>query len=358
MLNNITPTRIAQHLLFWMTFLFYRLMASSIEKALIGDYWWGDWKIIHILFVHTICQAIFSYGLVYVLIPRFLDKEKYIQFGISFILWAYVGVGLFVAAHFYYLEKLYTLKMWYDEEAMLTMASRMTTFGFLLITYSHFIVPTLILGAIKFYRKKIKLAEIEDERNKMELKALKTQLNPHFLFNTLNNLYSYVVTQSEEAPEIIMRLSAMLDYVLYKSQNKIVVLEEEITTIQNFLNLEQMRYGERLEVDFSVIGNVSVPIAPLLLLSVVENAFKHGASGDIENPKISIFIENKNGLINCEVHNTKSKQIGELNDDYKEGIGLSNIKRQLNLIYPDTHTINIEDNENDFKLSLSIKHAS
>lgn len=223
----------------------------------------------------------------------------------------------------------------------------------------QFYSPAMALFAWETHHERIKemerIHQLEKEKMATELKYLKAQLNPHFLFNTLNNLYSYVVTGSPKAPDMILRLSGMLDYVLYKSQHKSVALEEEIEAINNFLGLEKNRYGDRLQVDFKTAGNLDAPISPLLLLSLVENAFKHGASGDIETPKIKIEIKVEKEEIHCMVWNTKSQHKGELNDAYKEGIGLSNIKRQLDLIYVDNHDLNIMDEANTFTVNLSLK---
>jgi len=200
----------------------------------------------------------------------------------------------------------------------------------------------------------LRIEELEKEQMANELKFLKAQINPHFLFNTLNNLYSYVVNESPKAPDMIMRLSGILDYVLYKSQIKQVPIREELTTIENFLGLERIRYGDRLKVEYESKGDMGTPISPLILLSIIENAFKHGASGDIESPLIKIIIKAENHQIHGQVWNTKSKYNGELNDGYKEGIGLSNIKRQLNLIYPDSHKISVIDGLDSFEVNVQI----
>jgi len=197
---------------------------------------------------------------------------------------------------------------------------------------------------------------LEKEKLSTELKFLKAQLNPHFLFNTLNNLYSYVLNGSPKAPDLVLRLSGVLDYILYKSQQKSVSLKEELEAIDNFLALEKVRYGNRLKVCYEATNKLSsFQISPLILLSIVENAFKHGASGDIEFPVISIKIEEVFDMIHFSVLNTKSKYIGELNDEYKEGIGLSNIRRQLNLVYLDNYILKIENLADSYKLSLSLK---
>lgn len=196
---------------------------------------------------------------------------------------------------------------------------------------------------------------LEKEKIANELKFLKAQINPHFLFNTLNNLYSFVQNQSPKAPKMIIHLSEILDYVLYRSQKDKVALKEEVETIKNFIKLERIRYGERLHVNLEENFNGHSYISPLILLSIVENAFKHGASGDIDQPKIDIAISDDEHSIYCKVWNTKSQYIGELNDAYKKGIGLSNLKRQLNLIYPDKYQLSVNDQPDSFSLSLQLE---
>jgi len=232
----------------------------------------------------------------------------------------------------------------------------------LLLKTGRFYFPAMALLAWESHQERRKeqerMAVLEREKVSTELKFLKAQINPHFLFNTLNNLYSYVVTNSPKAPDMVLQLSGMLDYILYKSQNKVVALREEIETIDHFVELEKIRYGDRLSVKLEVEGDQSILISPLILLSLVENAFKHGASGDINHPIINIYIRGNQGIVHCEISNTKSEHNGELNDSYKEGIGLTNIKRQLNLIYPDNHSIEIQDGDEDFNISVDIKAAA
>jgi len=355
MIQKISNSRIGYHLLFWVLFLVYQLTSSVSEGRLIGDYWWGDWKILHVLLVGVIFKAIFAYGFVYYLVPRFLDTKRYVLFSGLTLVWFYIVLAGFTAVYFYHLENLYTVYMWNDKENMNTMGKRLSSLPLLFSYFSNFIFPAIMLGAIKFYKRKVMLAQVEEEKNKMELQVLKNQLNPHFLFNTLNNLYSFVVTKSPKAPDMILRLSGMLDYALYKSQNKSVPLQEEIEAIEHFIELEKIRYGDRLQVNYQKEGVMKTKVSPLLLLSLVENAFKHGASGDIENPKINITIHEMENQIHCKVWNTKSQHNGELNDAYKKGIGLSNIQRQLDLVYPNQHELKIEDQEKTFSVSLKIQ---
>ncbi len=354
MIRTMKYNRLLKHLLFWTLFLLYRLTSSVSGQNLKGDYWWGDGAILHILFIELLFKALFAYGVVYLIVPRYLDTKKYVQFAVFTGLWFYFVCALYTALHFYYMEQIYTIYLWGDKESMTTMFKRLTNFGFLFSLFSNFAFPAFLLGAIKFYKKKVVLSQVEEEKNKMELMVLKNQLNPHFLFNTLNNLYAYVMDNSPKAPDMILLLSSMLDYILYKSQNKSVPLKEELDAIESFIELEKIRYGDRLTVEYQTEGDSSVMVSPLLLLSLVENAFKHGASGDLDQPKITIEIKGTNKNIHCKVWNTKSMYKGELNDGHKEGIGLSNIKRQLDLIYPDEHVLIIDDQEKTFTVTANL----
>jgi len=287
------------------------------------------------------------YFFIKVQVPLLMQKKKYILLGLSllftsgilYLFWRVVG-------YYYFDECLYGHKQKFMRGA-----------GYLQNAI-QFYSPTILLYLWHQYDDRLeeqaRLHQLEKEKLETELKFLKAQINPHFLFNTLNNLYSFVVTKSEKAPDMILRLSGMLDYILYKSQQSRVALKEELTSIENFIALEKIRYGDRLEVDCQINGDLSVPISPLILLSTVENAFKHGASGDIDEPVIKIDIVSEDDTIECKVWNTKSKFQGEINDEYKEGIGLSNIKRQLNLTYPDLHTIEIFENESSFCIIIKI----
>ncbi len=287
------------------------------------------------------------YFFIKIQVPHLMHKKKYFLLGLSllitsgilYVFWRLVG-------YYHFDECLHGRKLIFINGAEY------------LQNAIQFYSPTVLLYLWHQYddrlEKQARLHKLEKEKLETELKFLKAQINPHFLFNTLNNLYSFVVTKSEKAPDMILRLSGMLDYILYKSQQSRVTLKEELTSIENFIELEKIRYGDRLQVDYQISGDLSVPVSPLILLSTVENSFKHGASGDIDEPVIKIDIVSKNDSIECKVWNTKSKFQGEINDEYKEGIGLSNIKRQLNLTYPELHTIKIKEDDSSFSIIIKI----
>lgn len=337
-----------KHIIFWLAIYFLWTFMKSA-----GGKYFPVYLIVNL--VNVPLYMVSYYSLKHIQLPFLYNRDKVVLFGLSllcssivlYIIWRIAGV------------------YWLDELRGLKGRIPFMSFADYLIQTVQFYSPAMALLAWELQQerqqelKRIHQLEkekitLEKEKITTELKFLKAQLNPHFLFNTLNNLYSFVVNGSPKAPDMILRLSGILDYVLYKSQQKEVSLKEEVTTIEHFLALEKIRYGERLEVNFVTEGHLRMPISPLILLSVVENAFKHGASGDIDSPKINIEIKEKEDGIYCTVWNTKSKYQGELNDAYKEGIGLSNIKRQLNLIYPDQHTLVIKDEADHFHVQLNI----
>jgi len=296
----------------------------------------------------TTLYIIAYYLLRNVQIPYLYDENKIVLFVGSIVV-----TSLFLYG-FYRLVAVY----WLDGVRGISSDLGYTPLGDYLVKAIRFYSPAMALLALESYfegrKEQVRIQRLEKEKLVNELKFLKAQINPHFLFNTLNNLYSYVLTESPKAPDMILRLSGILDYVLYRSQQSTVLLSEEVQTIEHFLMLEKTRYGERLDIQFQTNGDLSVPISPLILLSLVENAFKHGASGDIDQPKICIDIFEKNKNIHCHVWNTKSNYQGELNDAYKKGIGLSNIRRQLELVYPLQHELSIEDGKEEFRVNLKI----
>ncbi|WP_257669498.1 sensor histidine kinase [Parapedobacter tibetensis] len=191
---------------------------------------------------------------------------------------------------------------------------------------------------------------LENEKLNAELAFLKSQINPHFLFNSLNNIYSLAYQKSEKTPEAILKLSEIMRYMLYESNEEAVLLEEEINYLQNYIELQKLRFKEKIYVDFHVeIDETNHRIMPLLLISFLENAFKHGVSTDANKP-IRIDIKVQDGRLHFKAENAKS----QVNKDQTKGVGLTNLKRRLQLGYPDKHTINIVESDNYYSGELFI----
>lgn len=197
--------------------------------------------------------------------------------------------------------------------------------------------------------------QLQIEKQEAELNYLKSQTNPHFLFNTLNNIYSLSREKSELAPESILRLSKILRYMLYETTGDYIAVEQELKIINDYIALEKLRYDETLSLSYNEdIENMNQSIPPLLLIPLIENAFKHGASETVSQPFVNIHLSIKNKLLILVVKNS----VDETHDaPIKENIGLSNLRRQLALLYKDAE-LSVNNSENVFVATLRINLAS
>ena len=184
-----------------------------------------------------------------------------------------------------------------------------------------------------------------------ELQLLKAQVHPHFLFNTLNNIYSFSLESSPKTPGLILKLSSLLSYMLYDCKAEEVLLEKEIEIMKNYIDLEKERYGNKIEISWDIEGDVKDKyIAPLLMLPFLENAFKHGTSEQLEKPWLSVDISVKNDILKCKIVNSKNEYVPVSN----HGIGIQNVKKRLTFIYPGKHELKMNDEGNFFVVSLLI----
>nr|WP_245405052.1 histidine kinase [Chryseobacterium sp. SSA4.19] len=203
---------------------------------------------------------------------------------------------------------------------------------------------------LRYRDEKQNTLQLQKEKSDLELKALKAQLNPHFLFNTLNNIYSLSITGSGAVSQSISRLSDILDYILYHGQKEIVTISEEMKIVKDYIALEMLRYDERLQLEMEEKVEFPGLIPPLLYLSFVENAFKHGAGKASGNVTIKISIETYENYAVFKVEN----QFFENPHDAEPGIGLENIRRQLDLYYQNHYSLEIKQSDNWFAIKLMI----
>ena len=231
----------------------------------------------------------------------------------------------------------------------------MFNWGRILTTFIDLAFVVGIAIAVKQYRLAQRAREKEKslvkEKLEAELKFLRTQTNPHFLFNTLNNIYALARKKSDDTADVVMKLSKLLRFMLYESKKDSISISEELRMLNDYIELERIRYNERLTIRFTRnIDNESQPIAPLILLPFVENAFKHGAGETRFNSFIDISAQLQKGRLNFIVENSKDDN-GE--ETITENIGLSNVRRQLELMYTE-HTLDIQIHKNVFKINLTI----
>lgn len=308
----------------------------------------------------TVVQWLVSLVVLNFLVPNFLDTEKVFTFVVLFLLVLFIAAEGFILVSYLYLEPTYveTYGAFYLKN--LNEYSLIERMGFsglikyiILSKLPILFFPSAILIAADFYQKQKQLLELREQKQAAELNALKNQLNPHFIFNTLNNIYSLALMRSENTAEAVAKLSGILDYVLYHCNESFVSLGKEVEMIENYIALEILRFGDRVNV--SLINQVenAVQVAPLLYLTLIENAFKHSISQELAQANVEIkFSENKEYII-FEVINSKPKT-GDTKSA-KPAIGLKNLKKQLLLLYPQAHTLELSSSNTDYQAVLKLK---
>lgn len=217
-------------------------------------------------------------------------------------------------------------------------------------------VSTVVKITTDWYKSMREKQVIETETMQSELRFLKSQINPHFLFNTLNNLYALTLKQDEKAPEIVLKLSEMMRYMLYECNERQVLLSKEVNYIHNYLELEKLRQGGKMSINFTVEGNIhNQMIAPLMFIPFVENCFKHGVGHHIEQGYVSILLKVADHNIDLRVENSKSESMPRQRHPRSGGIGLVNVRRRLDLLYPNRYSLDIEDNPHAYIVNLKIQ---
>lgn len=350
LIDHLLQKRWMIHLLFWSLLSLLFITFASLDS--------GNFKVHLIKHLALLpAQLMAAYSFVYYLIPQLLLQKKYLRFVLLLLLLAYIFSAIARLSIIYLAEPFFRVDF-VQESVWEVLADPV----YLLIIY----VPALYLVVLLFFgiknikyrfEEKHQLEVLQKEKVTTELQFLKAQIHPHFLFNTLNNLYALTLEKSDQAPDVVLKLSEMLDYMLYQCGDMEVSLAQEIELLENYVALESLRYGARLDLVFNKnIDQPTAQIAPLILLSIVENAFKHGVSGNLKNPKVQIDLTLKNQAFTCRVFNTKTATEDEKTlSIHKKGIGSNNIRRQLDLIYPDNYSLNIEDKPATYTLTLEMK---
>ena len=299
--------------------------------------------LLNILVVDGILLAII-YINVYVLIPRFQQERRYITY---FLLLGLLVI-LFVFAS-YQVTDLVQKTLRFPEEPIFyfIVSTTVNVTQYLLISF-------FLYNLIQRIKQQKKMGEIQLENLKTEINYLRAQINPHFLFNTLNNLYGLALEKSDKTPEIIMRLSKMMDYMLYESEDATVYLRKDIENIQNYVEIERIRQGNNAVIQFSVQGEPgTLKIVPLLLLPLVENGFKHGVNKQIKDAFLDVHLSLQDHSIELKVANNY-KENDRIRPDGRTGIGLNNLRRRLELFYPGRYELSAARKDSKFEAFLKI----
>jgi sensor histidine kinase YesM len=301
-------------------------------------------------FFHLLCQMIFCYPFLYYLVPEFLRKKKYLQFT-ALLLGLLVLASLlrFTLFFFVYNPIMRGIKYSVNSPGELLQTSIVQNFdgpafiGFLFISVKLF---------KDWQQRQQDNLDLKKENASAELLLLKAQIHPHFLFNTLNNIYSFTLDRSPQAKKMVKMLEDMLRYMIEECEQPLVSLEKEIAVLKDYFELEGIRYGNNIDMEFEIAGDYAGKVvSPLLMIPFVENSFKHGASKILRKPWVKLFIQVDEDVVHFSLTNGKPAE--ELVNQNR-GIGLFNVKKRLELLYPATHLLVIESTKNTFMVNMQI----
>ncbi len=339
-LNRLLHRSISRHALFW---LFVALLLTIIEAPQTGFWFALSNEIINVVFYGMIVYFNFNY-----LIPNYLTRNKFLTYAALLIL-AAVIITPIKAIIFY----------------MKFAAHPLTRSELIQNLNWYFLINFFVAGAssivkiVADWARQIReRQELENRTMQSELRFLKSQVNPHFLFNTLNNLYALTLKKSDDAPEIVIKLSEMMRYMLYDCNEKQVPLGKEISYIQNYLDLERLRQSKGADIRFEVEGEVSdQQIAPLMFIPFLENSFKHGLTNTLSAGFVHIRLSVFGHRISFFIENTKPDTKPVQDRKRSGGIGLVNVRRRLQLLYPGKYDLSIKDNPNTYSVMLEMDLA-
>ena len=335
-----TLERISRHVLWWGWWLtFYGVVNGSHYEHRYGDYLQLE------LFIMITVKIPYAYFVIYYLIPKYLPEKRYLPLTVGTVGGAVLGILLILEIN----ESLP-----FSMDGQPTKLLSMKTFYRVMDLIYGISLIVLIKMLQQYSKHRSQNAQLKEEKTNAELQILKNQLQPHFLFNTLNNIYGMVLSGNREAADSVLRLSDMMSYMLYDCRGELVALDKELAFIKNYIELEKLRYGNRLELSLEVAGSVKGKmVSPLLLLPFVENAFKHGASASEKCAWIRINLQSTDDalvfLIENSLPETAAPQPG-----LKSGIGLANVRKRLELLFPQRHQLKIR-NEDSYLLTLSLQ---
>lgn len=328
------------HLSFWCVYLsFFIYQVTSFRKRETD---------LPTAFIHGGVQVAFnmlvSYLNYFYLLPRFLRQKNIWKYLLEFSIPFAVLITLRVHLQRYLVDGYTHREGYFYSPVYVVQLVAVTLFIVIFIAMLRF--------AKEWFEFEATRKEVENERLLAELNFLKAQINPHFLFNTLNNLYYLAYTQSANTTEVIAKLSQMMRYMLYDTNQPQVLLSKEVEYMQNYISLERLRLNDQIPIRFEVHGNVQeVRIAPLILITFLENAFKHGVSNNRSDSWVTVTLALTGRECVYTVENSKQGVVPEIG---KSGIGLQNVQRRLELSYPGHYRLVVEDLPDRYIVHLTL----
>jgi Histidine kinase len=350
--------RFRRHFLFWFCWWIFQSFLYSFVFVISEIPYWYHLQIAAIeALLYLTAHMFLSYSLMYGVVPRLILKGRYLP-----ALFAVVGLFLITAvlSAGMGLYLIYPIRQWVLPSIYKAPIHPNYTNVFLALLAGLRGAITIggLAAAIKimkyWYIKEQQNLQLQKENIAAQLNLLKAQVHPHFLFNTLNNIYAHTQTTSPAAAKLVLGLSDLLRYMLYECRQEKVSLQQELKMLKEYMLLEQARYDDRLDIILDMPEQEDdYAIAPLLLLPLVENCFKHGTSTVIKQPWIHLSITIDAGQLHMKLAN--GKQLGETAPPIKKGIGIANVQQRLQLLYTDKHTLRVFDEEAMFVVSLKLQ---
>ncbi len=330
---------IAIHLLFWALYILSEYLANLMHMRP-GNVW----PFFRAELLSLPALMLGTYFIALVAVPKFLKKGQWYWFVLSLLV---VGAVVFFA-RIKWLEVVNYLE---HQEYWKVPVSKVLKN---IIRDYSIIALAVCIYIIGDYRRKQKLnEELAKAKAEAEIKLLKGQLHPHFLFNSLNNIYSLALMKSDLTADSILKLTELLDYLVYRANMEKVALSKEVQLLRNYVDLEKLRYGDKLKVDLDFdLENENLMVAPLILLPFAENCFKHGGAGEDGFFKIKMQLKANGKTLVFDIAN--SKKNGRKNNHVNGGVGLENIRKRLTLLYPGRHELHIGDSPERYEVNLKI----
>ena len=334
--------RIALHIFFWIcVFAFYTFFYGRLSNNFYYSF-------VHLIYTSPLYIGA-TYITLYIIIPKFLLKKRYKEFVISSV---YMVLGVA------YLEILIIICLivlpvnvvplkWSAPINLDSLDIYLRLIGIYIVVF----LASSIKLLKHWYTMQKKNQQLIKEKLEAELNMLKSQVHPHFLFNTLNNLYALTLKKSDKSPDVVLKLSDILDFMLYHSNKDFVELEREIKLVNNYIDLEKLRHSDRLQIDFEIDGDTkNKHIAPMVIFPLVENCFKHGAGSTNQKSWIKLLLQISSDSLNFTAENSKINKPAEK----KGGLGLVNLRKRLDLIYPDNYELDIIETDSIFTATLNL----
>jgi sensor histidine kinase YesM len=358
-LSDERKYRIRRHLLFWSFWGFYFGMVRELNPKVLKDtgHFPNPAQTFAEAFLMLLPQAILVYPLIYFILPRYVFNGKFIKASLWIFLFLFSTI--FVnAALLIYIP--WHKVAWLSSQRQLFQGVSVSSkwlLAFMAATQGS-LAGAALAASFKMFKhyhlKNIRNLQLQKENTAAQMQLLTAQVHPHFLFNTLNNIFSQTQLESPKGSKMIMGLSDMLRYILYEGQKPLVPLNQELLMITEYINLEKIRYGNKLDVHVLMPdkpGNLF--IAPLLLLPFVENCFKHGTSKILERPWINLTVELKDTTLVMKLMNGKVRLAED--QKTKTGIGINNVRQRLELLYTNKYDLQIREDEEVFVVDLRVE---